>query len=171
VKPEAAVPDSPLSSDESVTTVGIGRWAVAVAPARLQTLLGSCVAVILHERSNGAGGIAHIVLPDSQGSGDHPGRYADTAIPALLADLDRIVLGRARIRTTAKLVGGAMMFATNQGAGIGERNVLAVESILASLRIPVVARDLGGASGRRVTLETATGRVTVKVPGGPLYEI
>jgi chemotaxis protein CheD len=166
------VPESPPSNDDAVTSVAIGRWAVAVAPAKLRTLLGSCVGVILHDRIGRAGGIAHILLPDSQGAArDHPGRYADTAIPGLLADLERAVASRSRTRMTAKLAGGAAMFATGQCEGIGERNVKAVEAILAGLGIPVIARDLGGVSGRRVTLETSTGRVIVKVPGGPEYDI
>jgi chemotaxis protein CheD len=152
--------------------VAIGRWAVAVAPGKLRTLLGSCVAVILYDRIGRAGGIAHVLLPDSQGGArEHPGRYADTAIPALLADLERVAAARSRSRMTAKLAGGAAMFATGQAEAIGDRNVKAVEAVLAGLGIPVIARDLGGGSGRRVTLETATGRVIVKIPGGPEFDI
>lgn len=165
------MPEPPPSSDAAIT-VAIGRWAVAAAPTRLRTLLGSCVAVILHDRIGWMGGIAHVLLPDSQGNDrDHPGRYADTAIPALVADLERLASARSRARMTAKLAGGATMFATGQVEGIGERNVKAVEAALAGLGIPVLARDLGGASGRRVTLETTTGRVIVKIPGGREYDI
>jgi chemotaxis protein CheD len=153
-------------------SVAIGRWAVALAPTRLRTLLGSCVAVTLHDRVARIGGIAHILLPDSQGApGDHPGKYADTAVPGLLADLERLVAARARARLTAKLIGGASMFPTAQAEGIGDRNRKAVEMILSRLGIAVVARDLGGVSGRRVTLDTASGRVSVKIPGGSEYEI
>lgn len=159
-------------NDDATISVAIGRWAVAAAPARLRTLLGSCVAVVLHDRVGRAGGIAHILLPDSQGAaGEHPGKYADTAIPRLLADLERLAAARVRPRLTAKLLGGASMFATAQAEGIGDRNRKAVESILAGLGIAVVARDLGGESGRRVTLDTASGRVSVKIPGGSEYEI
>ena len=35
------------------------------------------------------GGVAHIVLPRAPGNVDHPGKYADTAIPALIAELTR----------------------------------------------------------------------------------
>lgn len=166
------MPEIPQASDERVVTVAIGRWEVASAPVKLRTLLGSCVAVILHDRVARTGGMAHILLPDSQGTGkDHPGRYADTAIPALVAELERLALARSRIRLTAKLAGGANMFATAQPERIGERNGKAVEAVLAGLGIPVLARDLGGDTGRRVTLDTATGRVVVKIPGGREYDI
>ena len=159
--------------EDGVISVAIGRWAVASAPTVLRTLLGSCVGVILHDRIGRAGGLAHILLPNSEVAADvdHPGKYADTAIPSLLADLERLLAARVRHRLTAKLVGGADMFASSQAEGIGERNKQAVEQILADLRIPVAARDLGGQTGRRVTLDPATGRVLVKIPGGPEYEI
>ena len=54
---------------------------------------------------------------------------------------------------------------------IGLRNQEAIERILADLRIPVVARDLGGTTGRCLILNTTSGTVTIKVPGGVDYEI
>ena len=54
---------------------------------------------------------------------------------------------------------------------IGQMNQEAIERILAELRIPILARDLGGATGRRLTLDTASGIVAIKVPGGADYEI
>jgi chemotaxis protein CheD len=54
---------------------------------------------------------------------------------------------------------------------IGQQNQEAIERILAHLMIPILARDLGGTSGRRLTLDTATGIVTIKVPGGADHEI
>jgi chemotaxis protein CheD len=57
------------------------------------------------------------------------------------------------------------------GLNIGQRNQEAIERILAELRIPVLARDLGGESGRRMTLDTASGMITIKVPGGAEYAI
>ena len=54
---------------------------------------------------------------------------------------------------------------------IGRRNQEAIEAILDELRIPVLARDLGGTTGRRLTLDTVSGIVAIKVPGGADYEI
>jgi chemotaxis protein CheD len=54
---------------------------------------------------------------------------------------------------------------------IGRRNRDAVEQILAGLGIPVLARDVGGETGRRLTLDTASGTVSIRVPGGEDYEI
>ena len=59
----------------------------------------------------------------------------------------------------------------NAGLNIGQRNQEAVELILNELTIPILGRDVGGASGRRLILDTTSGIVTIKVPGGVDYEL
>lgn len=168
--------DSPAPPGSSaIVSVTIGRWAVAAAPVKIRTLLGSCVGVILHDRVARVGGLAHVVLPDSRGSADHPGKFADTAIPGLISEIEKKIQCQARGRLIAKLAGGANMFSvggnSNSVMNIGELNQQAVERILGELRIPVLARDFGGGSGRHLTLDTASGIVAIKVPGGADYEL
>jgi chemotaxis protein CheD len=166
-----------LPDSTPAIAVAIGQWAVAAAPAKIQTLLGSCVGVVLYDRSARLGGVAHIVLPSAHGAVDHPGKYADTAIPGMIADFNRRLGSKAGSRLTAKLVGGANMFQIessvyeNSRLNIGQRNQEAIEQILTELAIPILARDVGGTSGRRLTLDTASGTVTIRVPGGADYEI
>jgi chemotaxis protein CheD len=169
-------PTGPPASPE-VVSVAIGHWAVAAAPTRIRTLLGSCVGVVLYDRVAKLGGLAHIVLPSARGAGvvDHPGKYADTAIPALIADIERRLGAKARPRLTAKLAGGASMFQVIADAqstlNIGQRNQEAIERILGDWKIPILARDVGGTAGRRLTLDTTSGMIAIKVPGGSDYEI
>lgn len=157
--------------------VGMGQWIVATAPTKIRTLLGSCVGVVLYDRIAKLGGLAHIVLPAAHGAVDHPGKYADTAIPALIADFERRQGRNARSRLIAKVIGGANMFQIDVGLressslNIGRRNQEAIEQILADLTIPIMGRDTGGTTGRRLTLDTASGIVTIKVPGGADYEL
>ena len=165
------------SDRPEMVSVAIGQWAVAAAPDRVQTLLGSCVGVVLYHRSAKLGGVAHIVLPTAPGIVDHPGKYADMAIPALIAELDRRAGENCRPRLIAKLAGGASMFqvessiADNSPLHIGRRNQEAIEQILGALSIPILGRDLGGNYGRRLILDTASGNVTIKVPGGADREL
>jgi chemotaxis protein CheD len=163
------------SGPVEVVSVAIGQWAVVEAPTQIRTLLGSCVGVVLYDRVARLGGLAHVVLPSARGAVDHPGKYADTAIPTVIADFERRLGTRARPRLVAKLAGGASMFQVSPDAdsslNIGQRNQEAIERILAELRIPVLARDLGGTSGRRLTLDTASGMVAIRVPGGDDYSI
>jgi chemotaxis protein CheD len=174
------VPTSSLTESPDLTeilSVAIGQWAVANAPAKIRTLLGSCVGLVLYDPAAKLGGLAHIVLPFAHGAVDHPGKYADTAIPALLADFDRRLGGKVRARLIAKVVGGANMFRTDpslresSALNIGRRNHEAIEQILTDLTIPIMARDVGGSAGRRLTLDTASGIVTIKIPGGADYEL
>ena len=159
----------PKASD--VVSVPIGRWGVAAAPFAIRTLLGSCVGVVLYDKVARLGGVAHIVLPDSRGAVEQPGRFADTAIPALIAAMEQAAGRAARGRITAKVAGGAAMFQTGSALNIGKQNCEAVDAILAQLGIPVLARDVGGEAGRHLTLDTRSGIVTVRVPGGNGYAL
>lgn len=46
--------------------------------------LGSCVGVALLDRVRRVAGLAHVVLPAADGREDPGGKFADTAVPALL---------------------------------------------------------------------------------------
>jgi len=166
------------SEPGDMVSVAIGQWAVAAAPSRLRTLLGSCVGVVLYDRNGRVGGLAHVVLPDSRGAIDHPGKYADTAVPALIAEIERRLGVGSADRLLAKLTGGASMFppgtpSPNSSAAwnIGRLNQEAVEAILAAHRIPILARDLGGDGGRNVIFDPASGIVSIRTPGGAEREI
>ena len=159
------------SEAAEIVSVSMGCWAIAVAPALIRTLLGSCAGVVLYDRAARLGGVAHIVLPASRGETDQRGKYADTAIPGMLADLDRLRGRRASSGLIAKVVGGASMFPTGPALNIGRMNRDAVEQVLAGLGIPILARDVGGDSGRRLTLDTASGIVSIRVPGGADYQL
>lgn len=164
----------PIGADFEADTLaaGMGQWAVAAAPTKIRALLGSCVGVVLYDVRARVGGVAHVVLPESRGEAGQPGKNADTAIPGMIADLERL-LGRGPIagRLAAKLVGGASMFQAETSMDIGRQNGEAAARILAALRIPVVASDLGGEAGRRLVLDTATGIVAIRIPGGADYTL
>jgi chemotaxis protein CheD len=165
------MPTRPKTDAAGVVSVPIGQWAVAAAPTVIRTLLGSCAGVVLYERQAKLGGVAHIVLPESRGASDHPGKYADTAVPALISALESLAGRPLRSRLSAKLFGGASMFQASGPLEIGRLNREAVERVLAALGIPVLACDMGGESGRRLTFDTQTGIVAVKIPGGADYEV
>ena len=146
--------------------VAIAEVELALAPATLTALgLGSCVAVIMHDPVASAGGLAHVLLPSpSVGRAriDSPGRFAPSAVARMVEGL--IKLGAAQPRLTARLVGGASMFAALQPPGtiqMGERNVLAVREALHRHRIRLIGEEVGGEFGRSVSFDVGTGRVLV----------
>jgi chemotaxis protein CheD len=149
--------------------VGMGQAVFAAEPSRLNTVLGSCVAVTLYSSRRRLGMLSHIVLPKSRDGADNPAKYADTAIPHMLSALRCEGVGPAEL--TAKLVGGACMFGNNQLSRIGEQNVQAAVEALADAGISVAARDAGGNCGRRICFDLVTGVITVASVGRPARTI
>lgn len=138
--------------------------AVATASDELTALgLGSCIGLAIVDWSAGVAGLAHVVLPESGGRTDEPGKFADTAVPRLLRLLDRA--GASPRRLEAALAGGARMFDSSGGLDIGSRNEQAVRAALAAERITVRAARTGGSQGRTVRVSIAEGIVTVRVAG------
>lgn len=154
------------ASGVAVISVPIGGLATAAGSGGLRTFLGSCVGVVLYDRRLMLAGLAHVVLPDSLGKETPPGKYADTAVPALVAELTTLAGGKP-LRLTARLIGGAKMFAFQTGPTVGDQNTAALEASLALAGIPIVARDCGGSKGRRMTLDITSGRITVESVGLP----
>lgn len=145
--------------------VRVSDLIVADAPATLVAIgLGSCVAIALHDPGARIGGLAHCLLP-SQASGrlaDRPGRYAQTAVPALI---ERMIARGARTPAiAARLVGGASMFGTLSPPGMiqmGDRNLLATREALHRHGIRLAGEAVGGDHGRTVEFDVESGRITV----------
>ena len=81
---------------------------------------------------------------------------------------DRRLALLARRGLTARLVGGASMFANLAPSGsmqMGDRNVIAVREVLNQLAIPIVGEEVGGNVGRSVWFTVGTGQVEVKTAG------
>jgi chemotaxis protein CheD len=138
----------------------------AAAPG--QTLvtvgLGSCVAVVLHDPVAKVGGMAHVLLPSPALSReqDNVAKFPQTAVPKLLGLMRE--LGADPARVTARLAGGASMFANLAPPGaiqMGERNVVACKQVLGEHGIPLVGEAVGGDYGRTVRLEASSGRMDV----------
>jgi chemotaxis protein CheD len=144
--------------------VEIGQIGVAVGSGALKTFVGSCVGLVLHAQAQRAAALAHVMLPASNGRGTPPGKYADTAVPEAIRLLCETV-GEPGLACTAKLVGGAAMFAFRSGMPIGEQNVEALERILADLGIPITGRACGGGHGRRLAVDVVSGVVTIQTAG------
>ena len=149
------------------TMVRMGEFACsAVAGHVLVSLgLGSCIGLALVDKRAAVAGLAHVVLPAAEGRTGSPGKFADTAVEALIAEL--VGLGARRIALEAVLVGGASMFKLGGGSGmeVGQRNDEAVRAELARLRIPVAATDTGGSRGRTIRVTVGSQAVTSRAAG------
>lgn len=149
--------------------VAMGEMAVVQGAYVLRTLLGSCIGLALYDSRRRIGGLAHIVLPNSNGQGTPPGKYADTAIPELMRQIEQ--LGGNLRNISARFAGGSNMFATSGPGSIGEQNQAVVDQLLKEAGIPVLGRHCGGQQGRRMALNVETGVVTIEIVGSPSVEL
>jgi chemotaxis protein CheD len=144
--------------------VSMSEMKVEDRPVVLVTNVGSCVAVCIHDSINKCGGLAHIMLPSSSVTRNKsfPLKYADTAVPALTAALRK--LGKRSVALSAKMVGGANMFPNMKSItlNVGEKNVEAVRQALAAEGVMLLAEDVGGNCGRRVSFNVVDGLVRVR---------
>lgn len=145
--------------------VGISDLKVCKVPDSLITYaLGSCVGICLFDKVRGVAGMSHIMLPDStqmKNSTIQAMKFADTAVPLLVNEMKRF--GAQPSSLTAKIAGGALMFATTSDKfNIGERNVAAVKQVLRDLKIPITASDTGLNYGRTITFNAENGSLEVK---------
>jgi chemotaxis protein CheD len=151
----------------------MGELATSSAPGDVLVSvgLGSCIGLALVDRRVGVAGLAHIVLPESQGQAqENPRKFADLAVPELLARLEQ--RGARKVQLEAVLVGGASMFALSAaGLEVGQRNQAAVRELLEQHRIPVVASATGGSKGRTIRIDVASSAVTVREAGGRSKEL
>lgn len=148
---------------KQIRMVGMGQLVTAQEPVRLISVLGSCIGICLYHPRLRAAGMAHVVLPDSCWHTGGPGKFADTAIPALLNALEELTGARAGY--VAKLAGGASMFAAGGPIQIGAANAAAVKAALAKANVRIVAEHLGGNQGRRIEFDPSDGSLSIEIQG------
>lgn len=147
--------------------VGMADLRACRSPDTLTTLgLGSCVGVCLYDNARKIIGMAHIMLPSSNGyAGQNRAKFADSAIVDLVNLM--VGIGANRQALTAKLAGGAHMFSgsSNNILKVGERNVEACVQMLRQLRISLQANDTGGTHGRTIEMFPDTGMLKIRSVG------
>jgi chemotaxis protein CheD len=147
------------------TAVGMGQAVVVHEPARLTSILGSCVAVTLYSPKLRLGMLSHVVLPNGNGNLAAPAKFADTAVPYMLSTMQE--RGARRSELIAKVAGGACMFGGGRFMDIGESNARVAIALLEAARVPIVGRDIAGTVGRRICFDLSNGNLTVESPGHP----
>lgn len=160
----------PTAPNKLPVMIGIGEHHVGSVPM-MAIGLGSCIGLTIYDKEKHVGAMVHIMLPDSSGRTDRPGKYADTAVPFLLAKLYDAGCHKASL--VAKMAGGACMFEYfGNNLNIGERNAERVRAVLAENHIRLAAEEVGGKAGRTVALyPNEGGKVTVRSADGAAHEI
>ena len=167
------VAPNPASAPSATIAVGLGDLFTAKTGELVAYSLGSCVGICLYDPTARVAAMAHVVLPAAPSTvAGTPGKYADTAVPALLDALKQE--GALPHRLKCKIAGGAAVLAIGGGGSlpnIGLRNVEAVKAALAKVNIRVLAEQTGGNQGRTVRLDASTGRVLVRTVRGTEVEL
>lgn len=152
--------------NKTLINVGVAQVKIGENPSILRTILGSCIGICIYDRVKKMGGLAHILLPLDTTNGANPEKYADTAIPFLIQRL--LKEGCTRNNMSAKIAGGASMFKfqSNVTLGqIGDRNIEETKKVLEQLKIPLLAEDTGGNTGRVIDFFLDDGRMKIKAAG------
>jgi len=127
-------------------------------PAKVGTILGSCVAVCFYDPILHVGGINHFMLPLWNGQGLPSPKYGNIAIEKLLEKM--YSMGSQKMNIKAKVFGGGEVIETTiKQFNIGERNIQIALEVLDDLKIPIIAKSLGGKLGRKIEFNTTTGEV------------
>ncbi len=136
-----------------------GEWMVCHAPAIVETLLGSCVSIVLWSGERRLGGMCHFVLPATSAL-TFDARYGDAALKLMLRRFH--AEGIATGNCVAKIYGGGKMFEFCEAMGdIGAKNIEAAQSMLAAAGINVIERDVGGFVFRKIRFDVMSGAVEV----------
>src|SRR5579859_2857889 len=126
--------------------------------------LGSCIGLALVDRAANVAGLAHVVLPESQGKTEPKAKFADLAVPDLLERV--LAAGAVKRRLEAILIGGARMFSVGASLDIGARNAEAVRDALGKEGISILAEEVGGNRGRTANVTVGT-EISSQLAGGP----
>jgi chemotaxis protein CheD len=146
--------------------VGVADYRVSNdAGAMLTTYaLGSCIGLLLYDAAARAGGLLHFMLPsskiDPRKADVNPAMFADTGIPLLLRELQK--LGAERKRLVAHLAGGSRILDQEGLFNIGNRNHVAARNLLWRAGVMIENESVGGTLMRSVGLHIATGQIWLK---------
>ncbi len=142
-----------------------GEYYAGATGEVISTMLGSCIATCIFDAEHKIGGMNHFMLPGTVSSQNmlrtEAGRYGIFAMELLTGEL--IKLGGDRENFRAKIFGGGNVIGLRTSDGdIPQANIDFTKKFLESERIPLVAEDIGGNSGRKIFFFTDTCKVLVR---------
>lgn len=133
---------------------------VSLKPHLVTTVLGTCIAVCLWDKSLRMGGINHFMLPYWNGDGLASPKYGNIAMERLYHKM--LSLGANPKNMIAKVFGGRAHDEGDSVFNIGERNTGLAFDFLEQYGIEVKAQSVGGPYGRKLQFLSNTGEVRMK---------
>ena len=161
--PETSIPDTggPDPAMQELNYLHPGQMCFCCRPSRVETVLGSCVAVTMWNARLQIGCICHAVLPLRASRKSDPLKYVDSSIHSMLRHFEQHASLRSEIEV--KLFGGAGMREIRAArASVGRQNIEAALAVLRQEGLAVRTSDVGGTEGRKLRFYSASGEVFVK---------
>ena len=148
--------------DYSRKTIHPGELYLTRKPCRIATLLGSCVAVTVHDRKLQYGGMNHFMLPTGtrRNRDKNDFRYGDISTRELFDKMLR--LGSERGDLVVKLFGGGMVVPALEKADIGKKNVQTARDIISEYNLEVEKEFVRPRHGLKIIFNNHTNKVLVK---------
>jgi chemotaxis protein CheD len=158
-QPESA--RGPDAGDRVQVYLHAGQLFASSTPTAISTVLGSCVAVCLHDPIAKVGGMNHYLLP-LHVDREHSPRFGTVAVPALIDAM--LKAGAKRGAIVAKVFGGASVInaMAQRGRRLGEENAILALRLLEEAHIPVLDHDVGGSRGRKLVYFADEGTAWVR---------
>ena len=130
--------------------------------------IGSGIGLTIHDPVCGVGGVLHFMLPDSSlANGVNPEKvplmFADTGVPVFLNALD--AQGTHPDKMKVVIAGGAQILDQAGIYNIGQKNYLALKSILERYGLKIHHESIGGTSSRTLSLAIKSGCSSIKIFG------
>jgi chemotaxis protein CheD len=131
--------------------------------------LGSCLGITVYDPVTLCGGMLHVMLPtstiDAVKAAENPYMFVDTGVPRLFLECYRI--GGKKERLIVKAAGGACSGGNEEDDyfQIGKRNFVTLRKLLWKNGVLLKTYEVGGNQSRTMTLDLATGEVSLRVNG------
>ncbi len=142
----------------------------------------SGLVLVLYDYVAGIGGLAYIMLPDSEyvegelsvedksiEEDGKPAKFANKAVALMWEKMEQ--LGAKPVNTTARFIGGSQLFTFGGGGGnplnLGSRNAIACRTYLTRLGIPVDKTEVGGNKPRNIIFSLIKGDCLISMRGKP----
>jgi chemotaxis protein CheD len=137
-----------------------GKLVVCAAPTNIKTIVGSCVAVCLHDVARQRGGMNHYLLA-APTTGDEPDdRFGSVAVPRLI---ELMAASGTRPRDMrAFVIGGGHPVDVIHDRSIGDNNARIALEILRDCGIHVARQETGGDHGRKLLFSSGVGELIVR---------
>lgn len=149
--------------DRDAAKILPGEYYFTCKDMLIVTVLGSCVAACIRDRTTGIGGMNHFMLPfggDADGLLSASMRYGTYAMEVLINDV--LKSGARRENLEAKVFGGGNVLTGFTTINVGERNAQFVREYLKAENIRLQAEDLNDIHPRKVYFFPRSGKVLVK---------